>query len=56
MMTTNECLPEIDAFVMAELPTTHISMITNDLPHMLRWHVFLHRINEAKFPLLRIAL
>ena len=41
---------------MAELSTTHVSMITNDLPHMFRWHILFHRIDKAKLPLLCIAL
>jgi len=41
---------------MAELSTAHVSMIANNLAHMLRRHVLFHGIDKAKFPLFGVAL
>lgn len=41
---------------MTEFPVGHVSMITDDLPHVFRWHVLLLGIHKAKFPLFGIAL
>lgn len=40
---------------MAKLSVGHVSMVPDDLPHMLWWHVFLLSINKAKFSLFRVA-
>lgn len=48
-------LPEVDSLVVSELSVRHISVISNDLPDMLRRHVFLLCLHEAKFSLLAVA-
>lgn len=49
-------LPQVDPFVMSELPVGHVSVVSNDLPDMFWRHVFLLSIHKPKFPLLCIAL
>lgn len=49
-------LPKVDSFVMTELPVGHVSMVSDNFPHMLRRHVLLLSIHKTKFPLLRVAL
>lgn len=36
---------------MAKLPIGHVSMVSDDLADMLRWHVFLLSIHKAKLSL-----
>mmetsp|Transcript_26458 Transcript_26458/g.83860 ORF Transcript_26458/g.83860 Transcript_26458/m.83860 type:complete len:710 (-) Transcript_26458:29-2158(-) len=47
---------EVDAFVMAELARRHISVVLDDLPDVLRRHLFLLLLYHPKLPLLAVAL
>ena len=49
-------LPEVHSFIVAELSVCHVTMITNNLPHMFRRHVFLLCLHKTKLPFLGILL
>ena len=46
--------PEIHPFVMSELSTGHVPMISDNFSDVFRWHVLLLRINETKLALLTV--
>lgn len=41
---------------MAKLSVGHVTVVPDDLAHMLRWHIFFLCIHEAKLPLFRVTL
>ena len=50
-----EGLPKVDSLVVAELPMCHISMVTDDLPDMFRWHILLLRLYKPKLSFLTVT-
>lgn len=48
--------PQVDTFVIPELPMCHVTMVTNNLPDMLRRHVLLLGLNKPKLSLLTVTL
>lgn len=44
-------LPKVHPLVMTEFSVGHVSMVPDDLPDMLGWHVFLLCINKPKLSL-----
>lgn len=48
--------PQVDPFVMAELPVGHVPVVSDDLPDMFWGHVFLLSVHKSKLPLFCIAL
>ena len=49
-------LPEVHPLVVAVLPAGHVPVVPDDLPHVLRRHIFLLSLHEPKLPLLAVAL
>mmetsp|Transcript_70723 Transcript_70723/g.165866 ORF Transcript_70723/g.165866 Transcript_70723/m.165866 type:complete len:292 (+) Transcript_70723:6412-7287(+) len=47
---------QIDTLVMTELARRHVSVVLDDLPDVLRRHLFLLLLNHSKLALLTIAL
>lgn len=54
-LTFHLSLPKVHPFVMAKLSVGHVSMVSDDLPHMLGRHVFLLGINKPKLSLFGVA-
>lgn len=51
----NISLPKVHPLVVAKLSVGHVSMVPDDLPDVLRWHVFLLCVDKPKLSLLRVA-
>lgn len=51
VVSCNKYLPKVDPLVMTKFSVGHVSMVPDDLPDMLRWHVFLLCINKPKLSL-----
>ena len=47
--------PEVDPFVVPELSVAHVAVVSYDLTDMLRRHIFLLGVNEAKLSLLAVT-
>lgn len=47
--------PKVHSLVMSELSVGHVTMISNDLPHMFWWHVFLLGFHKSKLSFFSIA-
>lgn len=57
LILNNDCdSPEVDSLVVAELSVGHVSMITDDLPHVLRRHVLFLGLDKSKLSLLTVTL
>lgn len=55
ILTFHLSLPKVHPLVMAKLSVGHVSMVSDDLPDMLGWHVFLLCINKPKLSLFWVA-
>lgn len=44
-------LPKVHPLVMTKFSVGHVAMVSDDLPDMLGWHVFLLCVNKPKLSL-----
>ena len=51
---THIFLPQVHSFVMAVFSASHITMVTDYLPHMFWWHVFFLSLHKPKLSLLAV--
>lgn len=49
-------LPEVDSFVVSELPAGHVAVVPDDLTNVLRGQFHLISIDKTKLPLLAVSL